>query len=364
MRSSTGLYVSRLDHVRAAAAFMVYCWHFVHVGVPFDAVPGFFLASFLEEGHAGVALFMTLSGYLFAKIMDGRPIDLGRFYANRVLRLAPLLVVVLAYWALRGHLTPEGFLLGFLSFPTWPPGTWSIVVELHFYAVFPLLLVLQRRHRVWPLVAMLGLGVALRLVLWRTLGEVQWLSYWTIVGCMDFFVAGMLWHELAGSALVRRHAGLIFAGVLMALGGLWHAFNVAGGFFGLGGYPSPSAVWIGLTTVQGLAFGALIAGYEGMRLALPGWLDRGLARVGEVSYSIYLVQFIVFPTIAKECGRLGLDTSELSVSLLLAFATFPLVIALSMLTFELIEKPFLRLRTRYVERPVAEPAAGRLLPAG
>ncbi len=102
MRSSTGLYVSRLDHVRAAAVFLVYCWHFVHVHVPFETVPDFFFLSLLEEGYAGVALFMTLSGYLFAKIMDGRSIDLAPFYRNRFLRLVPLLAVVLTYWSLRG----------------------------------------------------------------------------------------------------------------------------------------------------------------------------------------------------------------------------------------------------------------------
>jgi len=110
MRASSGLYVSRLDHVRALAAFLVYCWHFVHTHVPYDHVPVFAPISLLEEGHIGVALFMTLSGYLFAKIIDGRPINLGRFYRNRVLRLAPLLALALAYWGLRGSLSMGDFL--------------------------------------------------------------------------------------------------------------------------------------------------------------------------------------------------------------------------------------------------------------
>nr|MCH9765593.1 acyltransferase family protein [Alphaproteobacteria bacterium] len=139
MRSNTGLYVSRLDHMRAFAAFLVYAWHYIHVNTPFETVPSVFLTSLLEEGHAGVGLFMTLSGYLFAKIINGRAIDLSAFYRNRILRLVPLLVVVFAYWAVRGHLTVQGFFMGLVSAPGWPHGTWSIVVEFHFYALFPLL---------------------------------------------------------------------------------------------------------------------------------------------------------------------------------------------------------------------------------
>ena len=361
MRSSTGLYVSRLDHVRALAAFLVYCWHFLHIKLPYESVPGIMPFSLFEEGHIGVALFMTLSGYLFAKIMDGRQIDLGRFYKNRVLRLVPLLAAVLLYWALRGQLTLAGFAKGFLSFPAWPPGTWSIVVEFHFYLVFPALLVLQRVHRVWPLMAVLAISIALRTLLWQAFGEVQWLAYWTIIGCIDLFVIGMLWHELAGKALVRARPGLVAAGAVIAIIGLWHVFNSLGGFYNLGGYPSPSALWIVIPALQGLLFGAMIAGYERASLRIPGLIDRGLARIGEISYSIYLVQFIVYPTLGKYCGLMGFDLGSFAVALALAVVTFPVIVVISMVTYELIEKPFLRWRGAYVEgsekRPFANPQA-------
>jgi peptidoglycan/LPS O-acetylase OafA/YrhL len=122
-----------------------------------------------------------------------------------------------------------------------------------------------------------------------------------------------------------------------------------GGFYGLGGYPSSSAIWIVIPTLQGLLFGALIAGYERMAVKIPGMLDRGLARTGEVSYSIYLVQFIVYPTLGKYCGLLGFDLGNFSVAMALAVATFPVIVLISNLTYELIEKPFLRWRRAYVE---------------
>src|SRR5258708_30665061 len=99
MRSSSGAHFIALDHVRALAAFMVFAWHFTHARngypVPFDYVPALFPFAVLDEGHTGVALFMTLSGYLFAKLLDGKSIHYRMFLWNRVLRLLPLLAVVL-----------------------------------------------------------------------------------------------------------------------------------------------------------------------------------------------------------------------------------------------------------------------------
>src|SRR3954463_12174096 len=98
MRSTGGLYFSRLDHVRAAAVYLVFVWHFLHMTpqfpVPYGSAPVFPFA-LLDEGHTGVALFMTLSGYLFAKLLDGKAIDYGAFLFNRALRLLPLLAVVI-----------------------------------------------------------------------------------------------------------------------------------------------------------------------------------------------------------------------------------------------------------------------------
>src|SRR5271169_6463136 len=99
MRSSSGTHFIALDHVRALAAFMVFAWHFTHglggYPIPFDYVPALFPFSLLDEGHTGVALFMTLSGYLFAKLLDGKSINYLAFLWNRVLRLFPLLLVVI-----------------------------------------------------------------------------------------------------------------------------------------------------------------------------------------------------------------------------------------------------------------------------
>ncbi len=353
MQSSTGLYISKLDHVRACAAFLVYCWHVVHVHVPFETVPAFAPFTMLEEGHIGVALFMTLSGYLFAKIIDGRPIDLARFYRNRFLRLAPLLSIVLAYWMLRGDMSVDSLLKGFFL-PTWHSGGWSVAVELHFYLMFPAILWLQRGHRIGALVALFAVSILTRFAVWSITGSVQAFSYWTIGGCIDLFLAGMFWHELSKREGVRRHAGWLFAGTLIVLMAAWHAFNLAGGFYGT----TTSPLWIILPPLQGLALGAVIVGYENTRFQLPRPADRALAKVGEVSYSIYLLHFIFYPTIVKQFANAGVDMASFAIALAVAALTFPLIVGIAMLSYRYIEQPFLKLRGSYDRHPQpAKPSA-------
>lgn len=346
MRASSGLYVAKLDHVRALAALMVYCWHVIHWQAAYDYAPALPLLSIFEEGHAGVALFMTLSGYLFAKIADGKPMDLARFYWNRFLRLAPLLALVMLYWAWRGNLSLHTFVTGFIL-PVWPNGTWSIAVELHFYLLFPAILAAQSSHRIRPLLAILGAAFLLRFGTWMATGSAQGPAYWTIMGSIDLFTAGMLWHELQKLDTVRRNSGLILAASAAFIVGALHVFNLAGGFYGSASTPSLEAIWIIMPTLQGLAFGALIAGYEHWRHAPPPSVDRALAKVGEVSYSIYLLHFMIYPSLAKMIAGMGIDMRDFSVALVAALATFPLVVAVSILSYHLIERPFLDLRARY-----------------
>ena len=207
MRSTEGIYFSRLDHVRAFAAYLVFMWHFLHMTpqfpVPYAANPVFPFA-LLDEGHTGVALFMTLSGYLFAKLVGDHGIDFGSFLWSRAVRLGPLLIVCIAAWVVVGWFGGEyvslGDVLGGVVFPTWPRGTWTISIELQFYLLFPLLLFLFRRSGPFVLLAVVAGAMLLRFDWWRTYGEAQHIAYWTIVGRIDQFVFGMVF------ALVSRSA--------------------------------------------------------------------------------------------------------------------------------------------------------------
>jgi peptidoglycan/LPS O-acetylase OafA/YrhL len=76
---------------------MVFTWHFIHFNNFHRVTPDILLfpLSILTEGHSGVVLFMTLSGYLFSKIFENKKINLKYFYLNRILRLIPLLLIII-----------------------------------------------------------------------------------------------------------------------------------------------------------------------------------------------------------------------------------------------------------------------------
>ncbi len=340
---------------------MVFSWHFTHGAsgspVPFEANPALWLAplALLDEGHTGVALFMTLSGYLFAKLLDGRAVDYLQFFRNRALRLLPLLLLVMLLVGLqqvqRG-VPPVDYLRSLLAglvWPSWPNGGWSITVELHFYLLLPLLLWLGRR---WggALPALLLGALVLRVLLHQRDGEVQWLAYWTLVGRIDQFVAGILawrWrHVLAGRPL---RAALIVGGFVLA----YWLFDVRGGFYGMPSYPSPSRWWIVLPALEGIAYAAAIAWYDNSARLGNGRLSRWVARYGEYSYAIYLLHVFVVFDAARWIHLNLMDLSNLYVACLWALPTFMLMGVPAHISWRCVEQPFLRLRRPYLRSATA-----------
>jgi peptidoglycan/LPS O-acetylase OafA/YrhL len=352
MRSTEGLYFSRLDHVRAAAAYLVFCWHFLHLTptfpVPYASAPVFPL-SLIDEGHTGVALFMTLSGYLFAKLVGDRAIDFPAFLVSRAVRLGPLLAVVITAWVLIGWLSgapiplsdiTQGFIL-----PTWPKGTWSVSIELQFYLVFPLLLLLLRKHGPFALLAVVAYALAIRFDWWRTFGETEHLAYWTILGRIDQFVFGMLFALTPISPRVRRIiAGVSGAAFLL----LWHAFDRQGGYWNHGNAASTDPLWIVIPTIEALTYASFIAWYDNAQFKLPARLDRALAKIGEWSFSIYLLHF--FPAVALRNYFWTADGTgnNFYVAWIGANVAFVCFLPVAALSYNYFEKRFLVYRRPYL----------------
>ena len=171
--------IPSLDGIRAISVLIVVLSH-----SGFTAVPG----------GLGVTIFFFLSGYLITTLMlvereQTGAIDIPKFYARRVLRLMPplLITLVVAY-----SLTYAGWLPGGISLyglaaqvtyfanyyaiffdpgNTVPDGTgilWSLAVEEHFYIIYPLLmsLLLGNSIRLRTIGALLGLG-CLAILAWR-----------------------------------------------------------------------------------------------------------------------------------------------------------------------------------------------------
>lgn len=353
MKSSAGVHYVALDHIRAFAAFLVFSWHFLHGAdgypVAFEYVPNVVPFALVDEGHTGVALFMTLSGYLFAKLLDGKVIRYRAFLWNRALRLLPLLAVVLA---ITGVLT---FLAGTdvsgypwlivrgLLLPTLPNGGWSITIEFHYYLILPVFLWMLARSRWLPLSLVIA-AVALRTGLYSETGEVHTLAYWTLVGRLDQFALGMIIYQFRG-AFAHRHA--LFLIILVAYVVFYWFFDGNGGLMQMPTYPSSSPLWIAMPTIEGVAYAIGIAWYDSSFTPSAKGLSGFIARIGEYSYSIYLLHFYVVFQAGTFVHERIMDISNFYVACAWALALFVLMIVPGYLSYRFIEAPFLRMRRPY-----------------
>lgn len=367
MKSTEGQHYLALDQLRGIAAYLVVMWHFLHSAsglaapVPYEGAP---LLAIVDEGHTGVALFMALSGYLFAKLCDGRRVQYGAFIANRALRLFPLLFAMFAFIGIISQMkfgTGAAFLVtvvkGFVL-PVWPHGGWSVAAELQFYLVLPLLLLAQARWRGF-LVACILASLALRTGIWLVQGTVQPAAYWTIIGRFDQFALGILAWLCRDRIAAFSH--WLPAIVLGFMAYFWW-FDWMGGFraFSGLGYPNRSAVWIVQPTIEGIAYAVIITQCDrrhGPGLPVPPAFGNLLAAAGTYSYSIYLLHFFAVDLVAMSLHRNVLDLSNFWVALPFGTLFFVAMIGVGRIAYRCVEAPFLRYRMPYLgERRAVVPA--------
>lgn len=368
MQSSNQFYLRGIDHLRALAALLVLCFHSIHSGnlVPQSHVPGFALLGLLEEGHTGVALFITITGFIFTAIIGKREVDYRRFLYNRFLRIFPLLFILSLFAAFVQQGVQAANPLAMLEFfnlfgggTYW--GTWTLVVEFQFYLFFPVFFQHFRDRcgpgwrRYLPFMGLILLAQAFRLIYWSQKGTLADIGYWTIFGRIDQFMLGvmacLLLQDLDARACFRRQwAGLaLAAAALLALVLCFRIFNQRQLF--LTDVPSTSLLWLVVPTLEGICYAMLIVGWVGASRAWQGRVSAFFAYIGAISYSTYLIHFGVLLFVLQAVQRLGIEfssdvfTHKLLMGLLLVY---PLTLLLSVLSYELVEKPFFRRRVNYI----------------
>jgi peptidoglycan/LPS O-acetylase OafA/YrhL len=355
VKSSSGQYFIALDHLRALAAFMVFAWHFTR-GAPYmrgpinpSYTPDFFPFAFFDEGHIGVALFMVLSGFLFARLLDDKRVAWGAFYYNRLARLLPLFVVALvanlAMYMWQDWMTASEFLAtlgkGFVL-PTWPGGAWSIGVEWHFYLLLPPLLWLISKGSPAALFGVIVTGIAIRA---SFADHAAWLGYWTIIGRIDQFAAGMLAWHYRHLFTGNHHRAAAWMAVFTFM--LWKYDQFGGLKRDIAG-ALPDAVSILMPTALGAGFAVLVAWYAGSFKHSPGPISTAIARAGEYSYSLYLLHVLFVFDLQLWLTDVIPGMRSFPVALIVALACFVAFVPIAGLSYRYIELPFLRRRKSYV----------------
>jgi peptidoglycan/LPS O-acetylase OafA/YrhL len=351
---------ARVESLRAIAALAVLAGHVIVVSVPGE-VNDNLLYKVLFGGGLGVYFFFGLTGYLlfwpFAQryFGDGDAVDLGRYATNRALRILPLYYVVVIT-VLAFDDAAAGVWARFLTFTentsTQTAGlfvgpAWSLVVELCFYALIPLLafgiawLARGSLRRAALILLVLGAAaLACRVATIYVPDPPDRLWRFNLPATFVFFVPGM---ALALARIHWQKRRLDLSDRWWGSAQLWFAISLA--------------VWVPVLLISyELDFLICLASFlaiaacvlplrDGPLLRLLDW--RPLVAVGVASYSLYLWHLPVLETIEDAF-------STVPSPAILGLIGVPVSIAVALLSYRAIEAPFLRLRRRWSRSSAAQ----------
>jgi peptidoglycan/LPS O-acetylase OafA/YrhL len=349
-----------IDGLRAVAILSVLSYH---------ASP-----NVLPGGFVGVDIFFVISGYLITGIIfNGLQRDtfsFATFYARRIKRIFPSLLIVLAfvtvfgwlslftdeYRSLGKHLSAgAGFASNVLLWKEagyFDPASelkpllhlWSLGIEEQFYLLWPPLLFIVRKRRINPLTVVLAITIgsfALN-VYWIRAHEVR-TFYLPITRLWELSLGGILALMQAPSGSVGAHVSAQFRASLAICNHRWIQ-SVAAAL----GVALLTAAFVGLSKyTQYPGFWAVLPALGTFLLIAAGshtWINRLLLGnplmviVGLISYPLYLWHWPLL-SFQRIITDEDLATGDLIATLALAFI-------LAWLTYRFVEQPIRSSRKR------------------
>jgi len=348
-------YEPRLDHLRFIAASMVIFYHCFtdNFGLGHSTYNPFL--GLVEQGHMGVGLFMVLSGYLLTKIASGKELNYFDFIKNRVIRIYPLYIfcvlIMLCGWSSEYSFTQA--LSMFFPFVNALQGVqlpmfahlWTIAVEFQFYLIFPFLVLFLDRSGFRFIIGMLVLTIFFKYLMWFKIGSVTNVAYMTLLGRIDQFLIGM-----AAAYLAKRYISTKQISTRWLVAAIAVSASIISIFCGYKGLIGMNQSWLMAfwPSVEAAMWAILIVSYSHARIRIPEALDVSLARLGQLSFSMYCMHYVVIPFTNSHFVDLGAARGSVADILMqTAFLTVPAIIIFSMLTYGIIEKPFFSLRSKY-----------------
>jgi peptidoglycan/LPS O-acetylase OafA/YrhL len=352
--------LASLDGLRGIAALSVFTFHgwLYTMPKPVATDRSSFGDYAAHELRLGLVLFFVLSGFLlsrswFAAALDGRGLPDVRCYARaRIARIAPayyvaLLGSIVLLWRLSGtpglRLPPGHEIPLFVVFAQnfspasvmkLNPPTWSLAVEVMFYALLPLIgwlaVRLPRRRRYQALIplALLVLGVAYN---WAIAGLDLGMTFSkTLAAMLPYFAAGMLAALVLHGRTIRTATkrtliagglALVLADATLKAAAPAHGVDATAVFSVIRDLPSA----LGFA----LVVGALAVAPRGRVLGGPV-----LVGMGTISYGFYLWHVPVL-MVLRGHGLLPLDPA---LGTLVAFVP---ALAVSVLSWFAIERPII-----------------------
>ena len=349
--------IPQLDTVRGMAILLVMLHN---IG---EQYPSFHLQYLFKNGWMGVDLFFVLSGFLITGILADTKKSQGyfkNFYVRRCLRIWPLYYSLLLFmFVLLPALRPseahaifeksspwwafplflQNFLLPISTNGAGPLGvTWSLAIEEQFYMVWPVVVRFCSHAQLQRLaIAELCLSPALRFYL-----SLHNVHLYTNVFCrLDGLMAGaLLAFVVRGDNFIPskfiKHAWIALL-IAAPLAFFTEALHARWMVFSLSAAASAAFVYLSLFSVQ-----------KWLQL---GMKNRFMVYTGTISYGLYLLHKIPFAIVQS----FRLDRYPFLVMPIILLTSY----AAAALSWNLLEKPFLRLKRFFESKPVLKDRADK-----
>ena len=356
-----------LDHLRAFAVMSVCLFHY---GLSFYHPA--WLSRFTGFGWTGVDLFFVLSGYLiasqlFSKIAAGKQISIYTFFIKRFFRIIPAYLVVLAIYFCIPYareweaLAPAWKFLSFtyninmdqLHDKTFGHA-WSLCIEEQFYLLLPailgLLIYFKLIKKAWVLILTLFIAGFI----------VRFYSYQHFVGPIaDLKESRSNWYKWIFFPTYCRLDGLLTGISIAALFEfrplLKERICKYGNQFLIGGVLILSVIFFlsrptletygfaifGFPLVS-IGYGAIVIGAISPVCFLYSTNSKITSAVATLSYAAYLVHKIMIHITQDLLSKAGVSKT----GILMFAASIIAVLLGAFLINRLVEKPFLRLRSK------------------
>jgi peptidoglycan/LPS O-acetylase OafA/YrhL len=331
-----------LTSLRFWAALWVLLFHYrAYLGV--EAIGW----GILDKGYLAVDFFFMLSGFILAHVYRGQlqtgTYSHSSFVLKRLARIYPMHIVTLAAFIAIGVLapivhvqvaSPERFELtrlpaAILLMQAWVGSgeqfnfpSWSISAEFFAYLCFPFVMALAR----WPRVMLITGIVAVfgwYVVAIPVAGDVSTcLKDWKLMRIMPEFLLG---------AGLREVMGLVRVPVLRLKHAIW--VSVAAVLV-LAVMQAPD--WLMLLALIAL----LAAGAERSRAGMVGILEHRMSvYLGDISYSLYMVQIIVGMVFFEIADRIVPRATHVSVmSVIMVTIAMMIAVITAMISDRVIER--------------------------
>lgn len=329
-----------VQYLRAFAAIMVVYFHIFsnRVAEHWGAGRNF--------GLSGVDIFFLISGFIMWTSTERQRGGSLKFLKRRVFRVYPLWWLALTLWLVirfiipdrlhNADVTPGSAISSYLLVPhfhavfigrIWPilvPG-WTLQIEVFFYAVFSLaLLIVDRQRRLGAIVAtlcglaLLGAVTAPATALLRTYSNPL---------LIEFAFGVLLAANLPRLQRTSFVVALIFVAAGMALLVINYELITEDGF--------ARVLTLGLPALL------IVSGALAMEPVLARWPSRLLLLLGDASYSLYLTHSVAISAAAVIWERLHLPGGQGAGAIAFIPVALLASLILAVLTYQYVERPLL-----------------------